>query len=290
MSGGADTYPNFIRANRLKLREWLCIGIDVQWNKNFAKCERNEDGTVTAFFTDGSTETGDILVGADGASSHVRNNIYKSNPPKFSLTPIGTLGGELSLSPEDYLHQCSLAQSFYIVHGPTFRFFVGLSSYTPTQSKHYWFLAWEDEKAVEPDFWLLTAKPEEILAYARNATSIFEPKFRRILELQEPEGMMHPFLLKEVIPTPLPEGDPWTILGDAAHAMTPFQAQGANHAMQDALELCDKIVEVVSNGSNNYAEALRKYEEAMIPRATQAVQGSRNAWQAAHTLDESWRK
>ena len=67
--GGADTYLNFVRANRLRLRKWLATGIDAQWNMNFTKCERNEDGTVTAFFADGSTEKGDILVGADGVSS-----------------------------------------------------------------------------------------------------------------------------------------------------------------------------------------------------------------------------
>lgn len=69
LRGGADTYPNWIRANRQRLREWLCTGIDVQWHKRFTRCERSDEGTITAFFSDGSTETGDILVGADGVSS-----------------------------------------------------------------------------------------------------------------------------------------------------------------------------------------------------------------------------
>lgn len=67
--GRADNYPNWIRANRLRLREWLGTGIDVQWNKHLTRCKRGEDDVITAFFADGSTERGDILIGADGVSS-----------------------------------------------------------------------------------------------------------------------------------------------------------------------------------------------------------------------------
>lgn len=132
------------------------------------------------------------------------------------------MAGEVSLSPTEYAHQASLAQSFYMVHGTDFRFFVGLSNYTPEQSKHYWFLGWADENAGSPSFWVKSAKPEELLAFARGATKDFDPKLRRILELQEPEGMMDSFSLKELIPVPLEdEAGPWTLMGDAAHAMTP---------------------------------------------------------------------
>lgn len=247
----------------------------------------------------------------------VRNNIYQPNPPKYSIAPVGLIGGELTLSHEDYLHQCSLAQSFYIAKSSSFNFFGGLSSYASSQSRYYWLLSWDDENAGAPDFWVNSAKPEELLAFAREALKNFDPKFQRLLELQDLEEMMTSFSFKELMPRPLSEEDaPWTIIGDAAHAMTPckcfsvappethtrtlselkllsscsiVQGQGANEAMQDAVELSARIVEA-SSGNMSYAEALRKYEQEMVPRTTNAIEGSRKAWKGNSVVNEHWKQ
>lgn len=140
------------------------------------------------------------------------------------VVPFGIISGEVNLSPTEYSHQCSIAQSYYAVYGPSFNLFVGLSNYTSSQSKHYWIFTWKDENAVNPDFWVKSAAPEEMLKFVRDAAKEIDPKFRRILELQDPSGMVIPFSLKEVIPVPLSGEDtkePWTVMGDAAHSMTP---------------------------------------------------------------------
>jgi hypothetical protein len=64
---GHTPETKFIRAYREKLRQWLMTDIEISWNKKFARYEDN-DG-VTAFFEDGSSVKGDILVGADGIGS-----------------------------------------------------------------------------------------------------------------------------------------------------------------------------------------------------------------------------
>ena len=69
-----------LRANRRKLRIMLTQYIDVEWSKRFMHYEENENG-VTAFFEDGSSATGDILVGADGVHSRGDNEDY----PKANL-------------------------------------------------------------------------------------------------------------------------------------------------------------------------------------------------------------
>jgi 2-polyprenyl-6-methoxyphenol hydroxylase-like FAD-dependent oxidoreductase len=70
----------------------------------------------------------------------------------------------------------------------------------------------------------------------------------------------------------LPPGHTWThvpgltLLGDAAHLMTPFAGEGVNAAMLDALELSRAIT-----GGLELDGAVREYEEGMFPRAKEIM-------------------
>src|SRR5262249_61902763 len=57
-----------LRFARATLREVLLEGLDdaVNFGKEFTRYERTQNGKVTAFFKDGTTAVGDVLVGADG--------------------------------------------------------------------------------------------------------------------------------------------------------------------------------------------------------------------------------
>lgn len=63
---------------RWELREVLLRALNpqqadvVQWNKTFTRYEELEDGRVRAYFADGTTVEGDVLVAADGSKSKVR--------------------------------------------------------------------------------------------------------------------------------------------------------------------------------------------------------------------------
>ncbi|KAI0847237.1 FAD/NAD(P)-binding domain-containing protein [Daldinia vernicosa] len=74
----------------------------------------------------------------------------------------------------------------------------------------------------------------------------------------------------------LPVGHRWeprpgvSLLGDAAHVMTPFAGVGVNVGMMDALELAEGVVEYVKQqreGKGCLARMLRKYEEGMFERS-----------------------
>jgi 2-polyprenyl-6-methoxyphenol hydroxylase-like FAD-dependent oxidoreductase len=73
----------------------------------------------------------------------------------------------------------------------------------------------------------------------------------------------------------LPIGHRWdfrpgvTLLGDAAHLMSPFSGEGVNLAMFDALKLAEAISEC-----NTLEEAVRAYEEPMFERAKFAARGA----------------
>ncbi|KAJ4363748.1 hypothetical protein N0V95_001064 [Ascochyta clinopodiicola] len=75
----------------------------------------------------------------------------------------------------------------------------------------------------------------------------------------------------------LPVGFSWssrsgvTLIGDAAHVMTPFAGVGVNVGMTDALILGKEIIEACA-GSKTLGEATLAYEKEMVPRAAKFAQ------------------
>jgi 2-polyprenyl-6-methoxyphenol hydroxylase-like FAD-dependent oxidoreductase len=65
-------------------RRLLLAGLEdrVHFGKAFTHYERHEEGTVTAFFTDGGSATGQVLVAADGARSAVRAQYLRELVPR----------------------------------------------------------------------------------------------------------------------------------------------------------------------------------------------------------------
>eukprot|EP00927_Polykrikos_kofoidii_P066238 TRINITY_DN61875_c0_g1_i1.p1 TRINITY_DN61875_c0_g1~~TRINITY_DN61875_c0_g1_i1.p1 ORF type:complete len:683 (-),score=137.21 TRINITY_DN61875_c0_g1_i1:85-2133(-) len=74
---------------------------------------------------------------------------------------------------------------------------------------------------------------------------------------------------------------PVTLLGDAAHPMSPFKGQGANQALQDATLLAKELHE--SGGSLGLLDALRRFEAEMLLRSAPKVLASREAASFLHS-------
>ncbi|CDO77377.1 hypothetical protein BN946_scf184787.g27 [Trametes cinnabarina] len=95
------------------------------------------------------------------------------------------------------------------------------------------------------------------------------PWMRKFIELAADES---------ILPRPLfylPVGQRWphkpgiTLIGDAAHLMSPFGGSGANLVMADALELGIVLADVLTKGADAEAreKAIAAFEEGMCARA-----------------------
>jgi 2-polyprenyl-6-methoxyphenol hydroxylase-like FAD-dependent oxidoreductase len=98
LRGDADLINSERSVSRQTLRQLLLTGLtdQVHFGKQFTHYEQRPDGTVTAFFADGSSATGDVLVAADGAHSAVRAQYL----PHAVLKPAGiiTIGAKVPMS------------------------------------------------------------------------------------------------------------------------------------------------------------------------------------------------
>lgn len=75
------------------------------------------DDKVTVYFEDGTSATGDFLVGAEGTCSMVRKHLLRGQDVMKPL-PTSSIFGEISLSGDDFSQQLTLSHSKLHRHGP----------------------------------------------------------------------------------------------------------------------------------------------------------------------------
>jgi 2-polyprenyl-6-methoxyphenol hydroxylase-like FAD-dependent oxidoreductase len=221
-------------------------------------CVGFEEGPegVAAHLSDGSGAEGDVLVGADGLHSAVRAQLKGDEPLRYA----GYFGWRAVI---DFEHS-ALTDRFSESWGPLLR--VGLI--TIGHGRLYWFvseLGAEDEPL-----------PADANAYFRERLSDWHEPIPAVAAATPPATLTR-LPIHDRPPTKEWGRGRVTLLGDAAHPMTPNLGQGAAQALEDAVVLADAL-----RAADDAVAALREYERRRIPRTTTIVRRSWQLGQIAH--------
>ncbi|KAK7227837.1 hypothetical protein V2G26_000007 [Clonostachys chloroleuca] len=276
---GEDGY--LLRASRTKMRQLFWKKAGVVTGKEFTHYEEDKEG-VTAFFKDGSTVRGAILVGADGARSRVRAQLLQGQEAHLEPSAYVAVCGEGQLPPEIYTPLRDMATSAILTNAPYRRCIFGQHAFLPEQDirKFYYILGYRaDENSGKEMDELASASREELFAKAIELTKEWQPILRNVIQHMGPQGMYAPPIKFQefVPPETLPRGRV-TILGDAVHTMIPFRGAGANTAFKDAADLT-RILKRSFQQGGDVRSALDEYADAILPRGRTMVLESRAAGQ-----------
>ncbi|MCR3748667.1 FAD-dependent oxidoreductase [Lentzea californiensis] len=235
--------------------------IKVEHGKRLVDVETHDNG-VTATFADGSTESGDLLVGADGIRSAVRTIIDPAAPgPEYA----GLLGFG------SYASQSG-------VHGdPETMYFVFGSSFLGYWAQPDGTIAWFNNLAVpEP---MTAAEMAEIptetwLARLREAYGDDMPA-KRLLAHSDTLIGVGPL---EMMPSvPRWHRDRMVLVGDSAHAPSSSSGQGASLAAESAVQLarCLRDIRDIPTAFATYEQLRRPRVEGIAARAARTNSNKR---------------
>ncbi len=230
----------------------------IQWGKKVTTVRSLGDGRHEVSFADKTTVSTDLLVGADGAWSRVRSLLSEATPAYVGISFIETY-----LHDADTRHPASAAA---VGDGALFALAPGkgiLAHREPAGVLHTYVAV------NRPAEWLTAIDFTDAKAATARVAAEFDgwaPSLTALIT----DG--------DTVPIPrgihaLPIAHRWeriagvTLLGDAAHLMSPFAGEGANLALFDGAELARSIVA----HPGDVEAALAEYEQALFPRSESAA-------------------
>ena len=222
----------------------------VRWGCKAVAVRRTGQSRHEVSFADGSRVETALLVGADGAWSRVR-------PLLSDMQPVytGTVFIELRLAASD---PRAMAAGMAIGSGTLMAVEPGqgLLAHRNADGGIHTYVA-----VNRPEDWLTNGSGSVI----ERAAALFDgwaPSLRALIASSDTEPVARPIHA-------LPVGFTWprmpgvTLLGDAAHLMSPFAGEGANQAMLDGAALARALIERPGDREG----ALAAYEQDLFPRS-----------------------
>lgn len=282
-----------IRVSRERLRTLMLCGLDVQYSKLLSDIRKDDNG-VTVTFDDGSSTTGCIVVGCDGANSQVRRLCH---PDSFSndQLPVRFIGAGVRYTEDQVAAIRELDPYFLQGSDPRIDTFLWFS-FLDTPSDHVSTSASDGLYGCQimiswphrPGFFG-RAEPTDVpntstgqLSWMKTLSKDWAEPFRSLIHDIPHDAHIKPIDLSDWLPRRTEAYDGRVVLlGDAAHAMVMFRGEGANHAIVDVERLLNHIKpmlrqdEVVEDAP--WKDAVAKYEAEMIERTEVAVMASRQA-------------
>jgi 2-polyprenyl-6-methoxyphenol hydroxylase-like FAD-dependent oxidoreductase len=277
------------KADRTILRALLLLGIEgsVKFGKTFMKYEFTESG-VTAFFSDGTSETGTLLVGAEGVTSAVRKQLLPHH--RYVDTNSRVLYGKTLITPElegQFAPEVMKGGITVIQDSTPLTLFLEPTRFpndasvesqgriAKTEDYMYWVLSGHAENMGLSDADFHSLNCEQAADLTMKLTEKWLPSFRCLFKLQTVSQCAPLRLISAK-----PERPEWkssarvTLLGDAIHAMMPAGGSGANCALADAASLVKLIVEegVSEEMMGKYIDGMWEYSLPAIQQSAMAAQ------------------
>lgn len=275
---------------RLALLEQLEEPDAVRWGYRLVCFKQCEDKTVELSFKVGEeikSAKADLVVGADGIRSVVRRLLIDEE-----VTPLRYLGymvilGICSLEALRGIESSLLdsATVFQTVNGLE-RIYVMPYSLDAVMWQLSFPMIEEEAKALSAQGAQgLKKKACELLASWHSPL----PQILAATQLKQISG--YPLYDRDLLkPQILEKAGPFTLIGDAAHPMSPFKGQGANQALLDALSLARTLSTACTPLSKWKEAGLRKvalteFEEEMLERSAPKVRDSAEAVKFLHSKE-----
>ncbi|TFK34050.1 hypothetical protein BDQ12DRAFT_700563 [Crucibulum laeve] len=282
-----QTQGTFLRYHRPDVLEVLIKHLPPHYKTHFSRrlnsYTQTSSGNIELFFYDGTVETCNLLIGADGIKSAVRRSLLseqakkaastgrlkeadqllRSIEPKWTgivayraLIPTDRLTAYRDAHPEQNIRY--MGQNVNVVVYP-----ISSGSLINIGAFHA-----REELAGTPfqGPWVTNVEKDELLAVHAD----WEPELQAILQcIDKPSRWAvhtsHP--LRSWVSGNV------TILGDAAHAMSPQQASGAGQAIEDAFILATLLGHRLTR-LENINQALSIYDNIRRPVATEVAERS----------------
>ncbi|KAJ1549383.1 hypothetical protein HK405_004384 [Cladochytrium tenue] len=247
-------------------------GVRTKTGKRLMRIEQPTDGSlgVTAFFEDGSTARGDILVGADGVHSATRAAIFPGTQATKSDF-VGYLG--VSELTEDVEWNVD-SLMFHLDNNSGRSTWVARSS----PSRALWCLFETKPGEFSHDSWEPVADLEgtkiQMVDMAKK-WKLPEWLFRLIMK----SIRITPVTFCYIDPLPTWHKGNVVLIGDACHAMLPFAGQGAAMGIEDA----EALATILSKLQDKPREAFTLYEEVRRPRISLARKAAADNTKTMHS-------
>ncbi|MEV7834245.1 FAD-dependent monooxygenase [Streptomyces subrutilus] len=233
----------------------------VRWNAKAVSCRALGDGRHEVVLADGTAFTTGLLIGADGAWSRVRPLLSARTPDYTGVSFV-----ELDLRDADARHPDSarlIGGGMFFALGEE----KGFLAHRETDGSLHVYVALRT-----PEAWLGTVDFTD--AGAAKAALLrhfdgWDPALRRLVA--DADGPLVPRRIHA-----LPVRHRWpripgvTLLGDAAHLMSPFAGEGANLALADGADLG----RCLAGHPGDTEAALTAYEQILFPRSEETARQS----------------
>jgi 2-polyprenyl-6-methoxyphenol hydroxylase-like FAD-dependent oxidoreductase len=319
-SGEAGTIAQNRAASRITLRQILLARLDgiVEFGKVFSRYEETEGGIVL-HFADGSTATCDVLVGADGGNSRVRQQFL----PHARRVDTGVLGiaakAMLTADNRRRLPPRVLDGTGLVMSPGRCSMFIGLHEFATNApavpavpagdpaARHgdegalsdnppadnapadntladnttsYVFWAYSGQRAdLERGTPLERLAPPDLQRLVLDHIRNWHPDYSVLVCASDP-STFYVTNIRTSVPVASWPSRRITLIGDAIHSMTPYRGIGANIALRDAALLYRKLA-AASVGEISIEAAIHDYERQMREYAFAAVRSSLRALEQA---------